>query len=198
MLPPAMGRQHLLSDFGEPDRHRDLRKGEYLFRRGDAVFGAFVLESGRVELVRAQQSGAELALHRVHPGASFAEAAVFGASYHCDCRAEIASRLAVYSSARVASALQADPTLALAWARRLADQVRDQRALLEVRSLASAGDRILAYLGLPAQEAGGAEPPSLRALAAELGLAEETVYRAVARLEREGAIVRRGAALRLA
>ncbi len=191
-----MNRQHLLSDFGEPDRRRDLNKGEYLFRRGDEVFGAFLLEAGRVEMVRAQESGNELALHRVHPGASFAEAAVFSTDYHCDCRAEIASRVAVYSSARVASTLEADPALALAWARRLADQIRDQRALLEVRSVASAGDRILAYLRLPTHEP-GVEPPSLRALAAELGLAEETVYRTVARLEREGSIVRRGAALRV-
>ena len=193
-----MGRrdQHLLSHFGEPDRRRELGRGEYLFRREDEVVGAFVLESGRVQLLRALESGGELILHRVHPGSSFAEAALFGDRYHCDCRSQAASRVAVYSKERVMSAVAADPALALAWARGLAEQVRDQRALLEVRSVASAAARIVAFLSLPGN-AGGVEPPSLRALAAELGLAEETVYRAVARLEREGLISRRGASLRL-
>ncbi len=189
--------RHLLADFGEPDRRRELRRGEYLFRRDDEVVGAYALETGRVQLARALESGGELVLHRVYPGGSFAEASLSGERYHCDCRAEMASRVAVYEKERVNRALEASSGLALAWARRLSEQVRDQRALLEVRSVASASDRIVAYLSLPRHEAQGVELPSLRALAAELGLAEETVYRAVARLEAEGRIVRDGSALRL-
>ena len=192
-----MSPRHLLADFGEPDRHRELAPGEYLFRRGDRARAAYAVESGRVRLVRAQETGSELTLQRVHPGSSFAEAALFGPTHHCDARAEIRSRVAVYSAPRLAEALERDPELALAWARRLAEQVRHQRALLEVRSIASAEERILAYLTLGSDAAGELQLPSLRALASELGLAEETVYRAVARLERSERIARRGSALRL-
>ena len=192
-----MSRDHLLSDFGVPDLHRALGKGDFLFRRGDETWGVFVLEVGRIELVRAQASGTELTLHRAYPGASFAEAALFSARYHCDCRARIPSRVAVYSRDRITAALAGDPKLTLAWARRLAGQVRDQRALLEVRSITRAQDRILAYLQLPFRDGADTELPSLRSLASELGLAEETVYRSVARLERAGKIERHGRMLRL-
>lgn len=191
-----MRRQNLLASFGPPDRGGELSKGEYLFRRGDEATGAFVLEDGRVELVRAQESGSELTLHRVYPGASFAEAALFSSRYHCDCRAPLPSRVAVYSRSRVATALGENPRLAYDWARQLADQVRYQRTLLEVRSIAAAEERIVAYLQMPGHD-GYVEPPSLRALAAELGLAEETVYRAVARLAGAGRVVRAGSTLRL-
>ena len=193
-----MNGRHLLADFGDADRLHELAPGEYLFRRGDRARAAYAVESGRVHLVRAQASGSELTLQRVHPGASFAEASLFSASHHCDARAEIRSRVAAYSSSRLVAALEGDPELALTWARRLADQVRRQRALLEVRSIASADERILAYLNLTADQKGELSLPSLRALASELGLAEETVYRAVPRLERDGRLLRRGPTLRLA
>lgn len=188
-----MSGRNLLAEFGEPDRRKELGRGDYLFRRGDRARAVYRLEAGRVHLVRALESGSELTLHRVHPGTSFAEAALFGAAHHCDARAEIPSRVASFSIARVKAALESDSRLVLAWTRRLAEQVRDQRALLEVRSIASAEERLLAWLALSP----GQGPPTLRALAAELGLAEETVYRAVGRLERQGLIRRRGAALGL-
>lgn len=190
-----MKREHLLADFGPPDRSQELQAGDYLFRRDDDAHGAFVLESGHVQLIRALESGNELTLHRVYPGSSFAEAALFNSTYHCDCRAPVVSRVAVYSISRLTASFAHDPRLALTWAHRLADQVRHQRTLLEVRAIASAEERIVAYLRMPAHEGSAVELPSLRALAAELGLAEETVYRAVSRLVSAGRVERMGATL---
>ena len=188
----------LLSLFGRPDRVRELERGEYLFRRDDPASGCFRLEAGRARLVRAHASGHELTLHELFEGSTFAEAAVFGRRFHCDCRADSASRVAVFDRRRVRSALESDPGLALEWAEHLARQVRDQRALLEIRSIPSARERVLSYLewrsgGTPAE----VELNSLRALATALGLADETVYRTVRRLVEDRLIERDRSRLRL-
>ena len=67
------------------------------------------------------------------------------------------------------------------------------RALLELRSIKRADERILAYLDLleALGEVWGPDRP-LRAVASELGLVPESLYRALARLERQNKIRREG------
>jgi CRP/FNR family transcriptional regulator len=55
-----------------------LAKGEILFHEGDVAESLCALVSGRLKLVRYSPRGKELLLHLVPPGASFAEAALFG------------------------------------------------------------------------------------------------------------------------
>ena len=91
-----------------------------------------------------------------------------------------------------------DTSVAVAWIQLLSRHLRAARTNLERLRLKGARQRILHYLAV---ERGGpnADKPStsLRAWAAELGLAEETLYRALADLEKEGAIRRRGRSIAL-
>ncbi len=127
------------------------------------------------------------------PGDRVAEASLFADAYHCDARAEVASRLWVYPKAGVLELLSRDAAGMGRLVQHLAAQVRRLRAVLEVRSVRRADDRVLAFLDL--LEALGETWDDRRptsAMSAELGLTPEALYRALGRLEKEARIVRDG------
>jgi CRP/FNR family transcriptional regulator, cyclic AMP receptor protein len=71
----------------------DLRSGDYFFREGDPAQSMFVLEAGRVAVLKHWQ-GSELALHHLGAGDCFGEMALLGLFPRCaavraeaDCRA---------------------------------------------------------------------------------------------------------------
>lgn len=59
-------------------RSRTYAKGELLFSFGEEAKGFYVVASGKVKIYRLSPDGKERILHIVHPGATFAEAAIFG------------------------------------------------------------------------------------------------------------------------
>ncbi|RME35383.1 MAG: cyclic nucleotide-binding domain-containing protein, partial [Deltaproteobacteria bacterium] len=58
-------------------RRRTVRKGEVLFADGDPAEGFFIVGSGKVKIYKLSPEGKERILHIIHPGWSFAEAAIF-------------------------------------------------------------------------------------------------------------------------
>jgi CRP/FNR family transcriptional regulator, dissimilatory nitrate respiration regulator len=190
MIAPELLR--LAERLGAP--RRALAGGEALFHQGDPARALYVVESGRLRLVRHTAAGETVTLHVARPGSLLAEAALHSDRYHCDARADLASRVLELEAAGVRGALAADPALALAFTGALCREVQRLRALLELRSLRGAADRLLAYLAWR----GEAELDlPLKDVASELGLTPEAVYRSAARLEREGRVVRRGRRLGL-
>lgn len=182
--------------FGPSKHLRTLRRGQLLFRRGDPAEAVFVVISGRLRLERSLADGTPVTLALLRPGDSVAEAALFTDVYHCDARAEVASRVRAHPKADVLAFLGRDAEGPLRWARHLAGEVRRLRALLELRAVKRADDRVLAYLDLleTMDETWGEERPA-SAVSAELGLTPEALYRALGRLERAAKIVRRGRAV---
>jgi len=63
---------------------RELASGEALFRQGDASYGIFAVEHGRVQLLRHATEDRTLILHSARAGEFFAEAALYSEIYHCD------------------------------------------------------------------------------------------------------------------
>jgi CRP-like cAMP-binding protein len=173
---------------GEPRR---LAAGEALFRTGDKAVGLVVVRRGALELRRVSPDGRVAVLHRAGPGESFAEASLFEAAHHCDGIAVAASEVTVHPAAALRDA---GPDLAWSLARHLAARLVEERARAERLTLPRAEDRILDLLwSLPAGVDGLRRPGrSWKAMAAELGLSHEAVYRALARLERAGRLARRG------
>ena len=175
-------------------RHQ-VSRGAVVFRQGDAADAVFLVEMGRVRLVRVLADGTPLVMYVAEVGESFAEASLSAAHYHCDAVAETDAVVLALPKADLLSALAADPAECLAVALALAAQVRDLRARLELRNIRSATARVLAWLRLHAS----GNPPSVpmrrswTQVADELGLTREVVYRALAMLDRQGRI-RRGAA----
>lgn len=181
-------------------RRRSLAKGELLFRQGDPAAAIYLVESGRVRLVRHLEDGSSVALHTARAGETLAEAALFAEAYHCDAVAETPSGVAALAKGPLLRVLANDQAASLRVARMFAGQVRDLRARLEVRNIRTAPERLVAWLRL---EATG-NPPRVEIdrpwieIAPELGLTHEAVYRAISTLERDGAIVRAGRTVTLA
>ncbi len=178
-------------------RRRDLAAEEALFRQGDVTTALFVVEAGRVLLVRHTSEGVAVTVHVAQVGETFAEAALFSDRYHCDAVAEVPSRVAVLAKGAVRRALRASPETAEGFMRHMAGQIQALRARLELRNVRSARERVLQHLALAPRGTVGLDRP-LKQVAAEIGLTHEALYRTLAALEAEGRIARDGRAVRLA
>lgn len=171
---------------------RQLEAGQALFHQGDEATAIFAVERGRLRLVRHTVDDRRVVLHTAHGGDLFAEAALFSDVYHCDATADTASRVRVLSKPALLAAFRADPDFAQRFMAVLARQVMALRTRLELRSIRSARERVLQHLMLAADGDGRTVrlDGSLMDLAAEIGLTHEALYRALAALEREGALAR--------
>lgn len=59
-------------------RIREHPRGELLFSEGEEAEGFFVVLDGKVKVYKLSPDGKERILHVIHPGGTFAEAAIFG------------------------------------------------------------------------------------------------------------------------
>lgn len=165
-----------------------------IFRQGDTVRWLYLVTKGRVRLSRVLARGTEIALVRASGGAILAEASVFSTRYHCDAIAETPSTLRRFAMREVLALLETQPDAAIAYGAYLARQLMELRTTVEVRAIRRADDRLLAWLRLgatgkpPTFDSQGAWP----SVARQIGLTPETLYRALATLERTGRIKRDG------
>ena len=171
---------------------RDLAAGETLFRQGDAAAAIFVVEAGRVRLVRQTVDSRKVVIHTARAGGLFAEAALFASAYHCDAVADIPSRVRKFPKRLVLAAIRSDPKLAERFMAVFAREIQMLRSRLEQRNIRSARDRVLHYLALAAGPGDRIVRlnGTLMDLASEIGLTHEALYRTLAALEKEGAIAR--------
>jgi CRP-like cAMP-binding protein len=185
--PQALGDR--LADLG---RRLDLRRDEVLFHQGDRASSVFWVSRGRLRLDRHLASGRVVTLSVARAPATIAEASLFSSRYHCRAVAEVLSSVTVVPKARVLDLLEEDATFALSLVRALATEVRALRRLLELRNVRPASARLLDYLALRQDRGEPTADRPLAALASELGLTPEALYRILARLERQGVIRRHG------
>lgn len=172
---------------------RSLSAGETLFAAGDATRGFFLVRSGRIRLVRFGSGGRETLLHTVQLGGRFAEASLFAETYHCNAVAVVDSIVACVPKAAALALLDNDADAARALVAELAREVIELRAMLTLRDVRSARERVLAYLGMRAGVDGRTVAASghLKDIAAAIGLTPEVFYRTLAGLEADG-VIRRG------
>jgi CRP-like cAMP-binding protein len=171
---------------------RSLATGELLFRQGDRAAAIYKVENGRLRLIRRTVDDHLVILHTARRGEFFAEASLFAEAYHCDAVAAAQSRVRVYSKAIMMEALRTNPALAEAFMARLAHQLQELRARMELRNIRSARERVLQYLRLRAGTHGRsiAVEGQLQDIAAEIGMSREALYRTLAALEAEGHLTR--------
>ena len=171
---------------------RVLAPGELLFRQGDRAEAIYRVETGRLRLIRRTIDDHLVILHTAGRGEFFAEASLFAEAYHCDAIAAAQSRVWVYPKAIVMAALRTDPALAEAFMARLARQLQELRARMELRNIRSARERVLQYLRLRAGVHGRsiAIEGQFQDIAAEIGISREALYRTLAALEAEGYLTR--------
>jgi CRP-like cAMP-binding protein len=189
----------LPSSFEAASTIRVLASGELLFRQGDLAAAIYKVESGRLRLIRRTVDDHLVILHTARRGEFFAEASLFADAYHCDAVAAAQSIVRVYRKEIVINALRTDPALAEAFMARLARQLQELRARMELRNIRLARDRVLQYLRLCAGIGGRsiALDGHLQDIAAEIGITREVLYRTLAALETEGHLTRTGTAILL-
>ncbi len=181
-----------------PSGLRRLEAGEALFHQGDAAASIFAVEQGRLRLVRHVFDSHAVTLHTARPGELLAEAALFAKAYHCDAVASVPSVVRIFAKRELLAAFRRDPALAERFMAVLARQVQALRGRLEERNIRSARERVLHRLALLADGDRTVRiAGTLKDLAEEIGLSHEALYRALAALEREGAIARRPSAITL-
>src|SRR5438874_8322178 len=161
---------------------RVLAPGELLFRQGDRAAAIYKVESGRLRLIRRTVDDHLVILHTARRGEFFAEASLFAAVYYCGAVAAAQSRVRVYPKAKVMDALRNDPIVAEALMARLARQLHELRARMELRNIRSARERVLQYLRLRtgSNDRGISIEGRLQDIAAEIGMTREALYRALA------------------
>ncbi|MCU0537417.1 MAG: Crp/Fnr family transcriptional regulator [Hydrococcus sp. Prado102] len=172
---------------------RQLVAGQRLFRQGDSASAVFVIESGRLKIVRNTEEGKPITIEIARAGESFAESALFSEFYSYTAIAEVTSEVIAYPKQPLLSTLRDRPDLAEDFMTLL---VRKNNALivdLELQSIKAAHRRVLQYLqylvGSSDSKVVSFDRP-LKDVAGEIGLNPATLSRALTRLENEGAIAR--------
>jgi CRP/FNR family transcriptional regulator, dissimilatory nitrate respiration regulator len=173
---------------------RVLAQGELLFRQGHRAAAIYKVESGQLRLVRRTLDDHLVILHTARQGEFFAEASLFAEVYHCDAVAAAPSSVRIYPKEIVMSVLRESPTLAETLMARLASQLQELRARMELRNIRSARERVLQYVRLRSGDTDRTIPISgqLQDIAAEIGITREALYRTLAALEADGLLSRTG------
>jgi CRP-like cAMP-binding protein len=175
-----------------PGRERSLRRGEFLFRKGDPTVGIYEIEQGQVRLSRVDQSGREVVMHVAGEGDLVAEASLFSEVYNCDAIGVTDARVRLYPRKGLLAEFRLNPEASAAFAARIAHELMSLRTRLELRNIRSASERVRNYLALNTGADGRTVTlqGTLKDLAAELGLTHEALYRTLHKLESAGEIAR--------
>lgn len=171
---------------------RRLAKGDIVFRQGETVENIHLVMRGGIRLVRDTEDGNPVLLQLALAGDILAGASLFATRYHCTALASNnETEIISYDKRELLEFLRRDSDACIRLMEILAGQIHCLRSLLEIRNIRSARGRILAWIRL---EARGAHEVILdttyKDMASQLGLAHETFYRALNKLEIEGRIVR--------
>lgn len=159
-----------------------LATGEQLFRTGQKVDRLYLVLRGEIALERISLEGRRLVLQRARIGDIVAEASMFAAAYHCDATALTESEVASVPIDRFKAMSQIDPQIMEELARHLAMQVQKTRTRAEILSLNKVEDRLDAWLVL--HEGTMPAKGHWLALAEEIGVSPEALYRELGRRRR--------------
>ncbi|MDO8778593.1 MAG: Crp/Fnr family transcriptional regulator [Burkholderiaceae bacterium] len=170
--------------------------GAVLFRYGEPPAWMYFVQHGEVLLQRMTPTGTPILLQRASSG-FLAEASLTSARYHCDAVCRSDCTLLAFPVRALRKAIDSDEGTRWAWIEMLGAQLRQQRARIERLTLKTIRER-LEHLLLSEGTAteGYAVPGSRLALAAELGVTPEALYRSLAALQAEGCLSIQGERLR--
>lgn len=191
----------LPSRLGNATAGYSFTAGQRLFRQGDRPINFYLIESGRVKLVRYTIEGRTVVLQVIRSGESLGENALKSNVYSCTAIAEVASIAIVYPQPLLRETLSEYPDLAENLTEKLVEKIQSLEVSLELLQIKAAHQRLLQYLKYKAVSSDNETivnlDQPLKELAAELGLASRTCARALARLEQEGIITRQAGSITL-
>jgi CRP/FNR family transcriptional regulator, dissimilatory nitrate respiration regulator len=176
-------------------RMREHEKGDLLFSEGEKALGFFVVGSGRVKIYKLSPEGKERILHLVHPGNTFAEAAIFGSGlYPAYAEPLERSRLVFFPKQDFLALLHAHAQIAINMIGGLSRFLRQFASQIEELTFKDVPSRLARYLlDLSGGKAVSVElPVSKTQLASHLGTVSETLSRTLRKLSDEDLIAVRG------
>lgn len=179
---------------------RDAGKGELLFSDGEIAAGFFIVGTGKVKVFKLSPEGKERILHIVHPGGTFAEAAIFGSgTYPAYAQPLEPSQLIFFPKREFLDLLHSDSQLAINMIAGLSRFLRQFANQIEELTFKDVPARLARYLlDLAGDEAEQVELPiSKSQLASKLGTVSETLSRTFRKLTEDDLIVVRGKAIEL-
>jgi CRP/FNR family cyclic AMP-dependent transcriptional regulator len=187
--PRAPESARLYQRFGRP-----FNTGDVIFREGDLGREAYLLEEGRVRLIK-KVRGAERNLMVLKPGDLFGESAlIVGATRSSTAIALSAGMALALDQSTLQNLLGHSPKVAARMVQQLVRRLRDAEDQIEIMMLSDTQSKVVAALLKLAQQArdngaDGSFTVSPMELSTRVGLDVDTVKRAVQQL-REGQYVR--------
>lgn len=168
-----------------------LAKGDTLFKQKDNVINVFHIKSGKIQLIRNTIDGSPIILHTGQQGETIAEASLFSSHYHCSAVTTSESEIHSLNKQTLLQYLEDNPKEMKKILSLFAGQVRDLRALNEIKNIRSANERILTFIRNNVNnDKKMILDSSLKDIAYKVGLAHETFYRELKNLEDSGVISR--------
>lgn len=183
---------------------RRLRRGETLFRQGEAASGFHAVVHGRIALAARSPQGRERVTAVIEAGRSFGEAVMFlEKPYIVSARALSDSMVLHVAKETVFAELQRNPGFARRVIASLSAKLHASVRELDLYALGSSSRRFVAWLlrAFPAEQRGAISvtlPASKKAVASQLNLSAEHFSRILGELSREGLIEVRGRKLSVA
>lgn len=174
-----------LATFAALSRTIALAKGAYLFRKGEASRGFFVVQSGAVNIHRVSAAGKEQVIHIFRSGESFAEAGLASPTgYPADARAIEPSVVLLLPKDEVLRVIGQRPDLALRMLGSMSAHLRVLIGMLDDLTLKDVETRLINWLVKHCDGKPATVPlrGTKRVLAAELGTSSETLSRTLGRL----------------
>ena len=180
-----------------PDLQRRLRShrlspGQILVQQGDPAEYLFWVVTGQIRLASFLQQQ-QITYYFAETGDLFEESALHFDTYGCTAIAETAAQVTAIPRVAFADALRHSPELMERYLVSLTYRFQSLKALLELRGIYSARDRLLHYLRQrrrPDQTTITVDKP-MKVIASELALTPESLSRTLATLQAEGLISRK-------
>jgi|JI9StandDraft_2_1071091.scaffolds.fasta_scaffold14658_1 CRP-like cAMP-binding protein len=186
---PIELRSLLPVELHEPCELRSFERGQRLFETGRRPTWMHFVSDGEVVLQRMGEDGELVVLQRTRHG-FIGEASLHAERYHCDAVVVANAQVARVPRQALRDALRADAGFALRWIGMLNQEVRRLRQQCERLSLKTVEARLLHWLRTDDATSGLSPSGGLKALAQELGVTHEALYRCVAALEKRGVVKR--------
>ena len=185
--------EKLLEEFSAvlKPQSQQLSKGEILFKQGDSVSNIYFIKKGRIKLIRNTSDGTPVVLHIGQQGESIAEASLFSNQYHCSAIVDLSSEVLLVNKHDFIRFLGENPDEMIDLLTIFSRQVRNLRAINEIKNIRSAKERILTFIRSNADQNKELKLDiSLKDMAYKIGLAHETFYRELKALEKSGKLYR--------
>lgn len=169
-------------------------RGETLFRADDPARQFFYCRDGQLKLYRLAPDGNEKIIALIHPGSSFAEAAVFmePRSYPVHCTTLQSATVVAFDAGHFRELIRRNPETALGLIAKLSKRLRNRVADIESLSLQNSRLRVVNHLLREAAQSPEGDRLELAAskkdIAGLLALQPETLSRVFAQLQEEGLI----------